>query len=170
MTKKMWIWAAVSGVALLAAAAFFTMRLIHQETPARLPGGLAGSQTEWTEMEVKVERSDMLPEQKPDLLGTMKERDDHNLLVNQIIRSGDGSFLEGPQWEVVIPQDAQVYQDLTMQSADATGGGQVIDQVLEPGSAEDIQAGDVVIVWGDRRGDRLIAGMVVYTPRTVGGG
>ena len=42
--------------------------------------------------------------------------------------------------------------------------GQKIQQVLEPGSSNEIGEASIITVWGKKTGDRFIAEIVVYSP------
>jgi hypothetical protein len=41
--------------------------------------------------------------------------------------------------------------------------GQKIQQVVEPGSLDDIGESSLITVWGKKTGDRIIADVLVYT-------
>ena len=72
---------------------------------------------------------------------------------------------DGPIVEVVVNSQTIVYKDVTMQRFPGQPpAGQKIQQVVEPGSLDDIGETSTVTVWGRKTGDRIIAEVLVYTP------
>ena len=88
--------------------------------------------------------------------------------------SEEGAFFvsagdAGPTVEVVITQETEIYKDETA-SQILTEDGQLdqvsekIEMKIEPGSLDDIGENSFVTIWGERRGDRIIADVVLYEP------
>jgi len=74
---------------------------------------------------------------------------------------------DGPELEVVISNDTQIYRDVTDLSGPGpskSGEREIQQQVKRVDSAEDIGQNTEIEVWGDRRGDRLFATTVVFGP------
>jgi hypothetical protein len=46
---------------------------------------------------------------------------------------------------------------------DLPSGGPTIQQVVEPGTLDEIGDGSMLTVWGKKTGDRIIADVLVYT-------
>lgn len=74
---------------------------------------------------------------------------------------------DGPQVEVVIGPDTALYRDMTdFQAGMPTESGERdLQQVVRPAdSADAIEPQMEMQVWGERRGDRIIATVVVFGP------
>lgn len=120
---------------------------------------------------LEMESADELPKTPPDAKGILIGRQDNRLLLgtgqitNKPIVGRDGSVTvershDGPVVEVVATHDTKIYCDVTdLSLAPVTGP---IHQVVEPGSLDQIGQNRTVVVWGERRGDRLIASVILY--------
>ncbi len=78
---------------------------------------------------------------------------------------------DGPQLEVVITPDTLIYRDVTDLSIppeQESGEREVVQAVRQIDSPEDITGNLELEVWGERRGDRIVATVLVYGP--LGGG
>ena len=74
---------------------------------------------------------------------------------------------DGPQLEIVIGPDTVLYRDVTDFQADAPteSGERVVQQIVRPADLADaIEPQMEMSVWGERRGDRVIADVVVFGP------
>lgn len=74
---------------------------------------------------------------------------------------------DGPVVEIVVTGDTIIYRDETIaaaqERASATEGEQRIRQTLDRAdSLEAVGPNAVVTVWGERRGDRIVAQVLVY--------
>ncbi len=71
----------------------------------------------------------------------------------------------GPVTEVVVSQNTTIYRDTTMNSVPKPQAGTTtnigVQQVLEPADISSISDSSLVQVWGQKRGDRLIADIIV---------
>jgi len=79
---------------------------------------------------------------------------------------GSSPTPSGPTTEVVITKDTKIYRDASMDSVPKPqpGSGDVnmgIQQVLDPVDISQIVTDSMVQVWGQKRGDRLIADTIV---------
>ena len=78
---------------------------------------------------------------------------------------------DGPQLEVVLTPDTVIYRDVTdlsLQPGQESGEREVVQAVRQVDSAEDISGNLELEIWGERRGDRIVATVLVYGP--LGGG
>ncbi|GJM42754.1 MAG: hypothetical protein DHS20C20_30360 [Ardenticatenaceae bacterium] len=78
---------------------------------------------------------------------------------------------DGPQLEVVITPDTRIYRDvtdLTMPPDQESGEREIVQQVRQVDSSDDVTGNVELEVWGERRGDRIVATVIVYGP--LGGG
>lgn len=74
------------------------------------------------------------------------------------------SNASGPVVEVVVTNQTTVYHDTTLEQYNGQPpAGEKIQQVLEPGSLDDIGQDSLVTVWGKKTGNRIIADVLVYT-------
>ncbi len=117
-----------------------------------------------------------LPQEKASTTGLFVRRQDQSIFIgtgkiSSMAAPGSGgssvsSSYDGPLVEVVITHDTQIYQDITditPSNVDLNKGGQVnIQQVLTPGSLDDLGSNSEVSVWGDKQGGRYIAKAISY--------
>ena len=78
---------------------------------------------------------------------------------------------DGPQLEVVVGVDTILYNDVTDLTSNApaeSGEREVTQQLRSAASLEEMPEQAELQVWGERRGDRVIASLVVFGP--LGGG
>ncbi len=74
------------------------------------------------------------------------------------------SHYDGPLIEVVLTHDTTIYRDVTLKQFNGPPPeGRKLQQVLEPGSADEIGENSMLTVWGDRRGDRITATVLTYS-------
>lgn len=117
-----------------------------------------------------------LPQTPADVWGLFDHRQNNSIFVgtgNVTVgvltdRSGNvdtTSEYDGPVVEVVVTSQTTIYQDLTMRQLNGPPpAGQKIQQVVEPGSIDEIGESSTVAVWGRKTGDRMIADVLVYEP------
>ncbi len=178
-------------VALLAGAAFMGMRLLNaranQNDNGKMisagPGGAPGGQ-----VSISIQPSSELPSTKPDFIGQVQSVTGNSIMAQQqskgiIIQSGsavkgDGSS-SGPvvssssdnnstgiTLEVVATKETKIYRDTTMETnpkpnPSSGSGNFVMQQTLELADMTQVQNGYRIQVWGQKRGDRLIADVIV---------
>ncbi|MFZ5919331.1 MAG: hypothetical protein ACOYZ7_20575 [Chloroflexota bacterium] len=108
-----------------------------------------------------------LPTTSPDVGGLFLRREDNSIIVGTgevrlTIRDGQvNGFHSGPEVEIVITHDTLVYRDKTPMQSDAIVDGK-LQQVVGPGSLEELETYSFISVWGEQRGDRLLARVLVY--------
>ncbi len=124
--------------------------------------------------DMAMESAREIPQTEPDVSGLLARRSDKSLfittgnIVMSISTNPDGSMsingtADGPEVEVVIPHTAQVYVDTTaLTAAGAPQADGTRKQTVEPGAVDEIGKNSVISVWGERRGDRVIAHTVLY--------
>jgi len=78
---------------------------------------------------------------------------------------------EGPVTEVVLTHDTEIYRDVTFGEIAMIGAGDTLPELpdeikikVEPGNADEIGTNSMVTVWGERRGDRVIADVILFQP------
>jgi hypothetical protein len=115
-----------------------------------------------------------LPASQPDIAGVFVRREDKSIFVGtgnvrtMMKVSGPGAKPEmsadydGPVMEIVITHNTQVYQDVTEMSFDKMPENGKLQQVVQPGSLDDISANSMVQAWGEKQGERLVARVLVF--------
>ncbi len=167
----------VALVLVLGGAAFVGGRLLNNQ-PAQTggPGGLVmkGSGAGGSQVSVQIERAKELPEAAPDATGLFAQRKDNSLFVTignkfmvQVDKNGtvnsqtDGN---GQQLEIVVTSDTVIYKDATdMVNMKAPPADGKVQQQVAPGSLDEIDTNSFVSAWGERRGDRVIAKVLMYS-------
>lgn len=77
----------------------------------------------------------------------------------------------GPELEVVLTRDTQLYRDVTDiagQQPDESGEVTIVQEIRRAIDPAEIEPQMEVQVWGQRRGDRVVAEVIVFGP--LGGG
>ncbi len=161
----------VALLVLLAGAAFASGRLLNnQSTQAGGQGGPGSKRP----ISFQIERAKELPEAAPDVTGLFAERKDNSIFVTL----GSGKFTvqpgkdgtvniqtdgNGQKVEVVVTGETAVYKDVTqMPGPDALPGDGKVQQKVAPGSLDELSKNSIISVWGERRGDRVIATILLY--------
>ena len=128
-----------------------------------------------------------LPDEPSAAFGVLASREDNTLLVGTgnidlevdvevDPETGQESTsliprTDGPQLEVLLTPDTIIYRDvtdLTLQPGQESGEREVVQAVRQVDSPEAISGNLELEVWGERRGDRIVATVLVYGP--LGGG
>lgn len=170
-------------IGLLAGAAFVGGQLLSQQTKPQGAGGplvmrsggpgAGGAMT--SEVSVEFESAKELPATPPDVSGLFAERRDNSVFVTV----GDGTFSvmvgedgtvstqtggNSQKLEVVVTNDTTLYKDVTemMTNGDPSAVDK-IQQKVAPGSLDEMGQNSFVTAWGERRGDRLIAKVLLYS-------
>ncbi len=148
--------------------------------PNRPPAGAGGSsgsghmQFTSNGKTFQIEPAKELPQSSPDLMGVLVRRQDNSLFlgtgrIQQHAQAGpSGGQLsaptyDGPVLEAVVTHETQIFRDETNfdapPPADQSGK---IQQVIKPGSLDDVPVNSVVQVWGAETGNRFVARVLVY--------
>lgn len=171
-------------IVLLAGAAFVGGRLL---TGQGLPGLSSGPQVVTgpgggTYFRIKpgdIQPAQELPQTPADARGLFDHRKDNSIFVGtgnvtmmaKKDQSGNvqmSASHTGPTVEVVVSPQTIVYNDVTMQQFNGPPPtGQKIQQVVEPGSLDEVGEYSEITAWGKKTGDRIIADVLVYTPPPV---
>jgi hypothetical protein len=113
------------------------------------------------------------PAADPDVAGAFARRQDNSIFVNEtqdgfrISQDDSGSFAvtntTGQIHEVVVTGETGVYVDSTNEKIDEALSDGKLYQMLGAGPIEEIADLSYVRAWGERRGDRLVASVLIYT-------
>jgi len=119
---------------------------------------------------VDVQNAEEMPDDPPDVGGLFVRRDGNTLFVGTGNMSGnrmnDGTWHfqhDGPVVQVVTTRDTLVYRDDTLQQLGGVAPSGPIQQLLQPGSLAELGINSTVKAWGERRDDRLVAQVVVFS-------
>jgi len=161
---------------LLAGGAFMAGRLLGKV--GRNPGSGDGLKVSigtgnGNVTEVDFVRAEELPEEPPDVAGAYERRQDNSIFVNEtdggfaLGKNDDGTLsvtnATGKISEVLVTTETDVYVDLSMETLDQAVAEGVLRQKVEPGTVEEIGELSFVRAWGEMRGDRLVASLLIYS-------
>jgi hypothetical protein len=173
----------VASILLLGGAAYVGGRLLNgQPLPWGGPNLFLGSGPREVRINVDdIQPAKELPLASADVRGVFDHRQNNSFFVGtgqievsiQTDQSGNvetSSNYDGPIVEVVVTSQTIIYEDVTMrQYTGQPPAGQAIQQVVEPGSLDDIGPSSTMAVWGKKTGDRIIAQILIYeTPAMIG--
>jgi len=160
---------AVALLLLLAGAAFVGGRMLSDQNQLDEGGdgsGIIISDSKGTKS-VEILPAKELPSASADVRGVFVRREDNTIIVGTgevrvNLRDGEiHSDHDGPEVEVVVTHDTMIYRDKTQYATDEVEDGK-LQQVVKPGSLEEIEKHSFISVWGQERGSRLFAGVLVY--------
>jgi len=168
----------------LIGAAFVGGQLLNRNTPTgnggggmrfTTQGGPGGGQA----MSVEIVPAKELPTTPPDTVGLFARRGDQSVVVSEasggqvmmmVDESGkvtsqtDGASRET---EVVVTADTVIYRDATQPDPSQMPADGKLQQKVEAGTLDEIGENSFVSAWGERRGDRLIARVILYSKPVV---
>jgi hypothetical protein len=124
-----------------------------------------------------------LPTTEPETRGMFVERKDNTIILQTVsmeMGKGGGVVVGGPgagpvtnsdggpdsvapKVEVVVTNETIIYRDATEFNGKPPGENSTIQQKVEEGSLDDLQSQTMVMVWGRKNGDRIIADMIMYS-------
>lgn len=176
-------------IVLLAGAAFVGGRLLTgQGLPGQVAAGginmvtLGGGKEQGISIQTIPAKE--LPQTPADARGLFDHRKDNSIFVGtgnvrmMVIKNQQSGQVQtssshtGPTVEVVVSPQTIVYKDVTMQQYNGgkppSGSGVIkVQQVVEPGSLDEIGENSDITAWGKKTGDRIVADVLVYTPPPV---
>jgi hypothetical protein len=163
MTRKLFIYLAIA-VFIVAAAAFLAGRLLNLGAS---PLSLFGPADDG----IIILPAEELPITPPTVEALFVERQDNIIIIEDEQPLGDSASGSpvgiggGPKVEVVITTETLVYHDTTQPPVRRPSGNdpRVIQQTIEEGTLDDlIPSQSLVMAWGRKSGDRIIADVMVY--------
>ena len=159
-------------IVLVGGAAFVGGRLLNQAVPAGGPGGMmiGGGPAGGQGVSVEMVPAKELPTAEPDAMGLFAERKDNSIYVTSgdkfMVRVDKNGVVDtqtegnGDKLEVVVTSDTTIYKSMPPDGIPPSGGK--VQQQVAPGSLDEIGTNSIVSAWGERRGDRVIARVLVY--------
>lgn len=117
-----------------------------------------------------------LPKTRPDTQGFLVERKDNTVILQTVSMDiGGGGMVaseggpitsqsgeNGPQVEVVFTNNTIIYRDATEYPTPFTGEKVVVQQEVEKVTLDDLVSDTMLMVWGRKNGDRIIADVILY--------
>ncbi len=169
-------------VILLAGAAFVGGRLLNgQGLPGLSSGGPSfaigpggGKGARFFSQDIVPAKA--LPTTPADVRGLFDHRQNDSIFVGtgnitvRVMKDQSGQVHtsashSGPVVEVVVTNQTIIYKDVTMQQFNGPPPqGQKIQQMVQPGSLDEVGQNSTLTVWGRQTGDRYIADVLVYSP------
>lgn len=167
-------------VLVLGGAAFMAARLLQK--PAQARNGVervvsASGDSVVTRVEFEMDYAPELPATPSEAGGRLTRVEDNSLFITQYnnvgtvmgYNEGDEIIIPTPEGggteiEVMVTKDTQIYRDVTQLPSLREGEEmpEVIQQKVEPITLNDIGDQGSLVVWGQKRGDRIVADVVVY--------
>jgi len=99
-----------------------------------------------------------LPQTQADLFGTVIEKRDNSLMLRPLTKTTGEQ--NNPLVELVLAAGTKVFMDTTSDRTGTIVNG-MLQQTIEPFDLNNIAPNDTIVAWGQRRGDRLTAEVVV---------
>lgn len=186
MNRPILIIGIVVVVAVLAGAAFVGAKMLAAptQTEADTPSGerviemAVNDGSGAVGVRITFESAPELPDRPAEAGGIFVRRQDNSIIVGtgdiELDAEVDGATGKktltanhsGPEIEAVVTHDTVIYRDVTEIEVTDEGrqrGQQVIQQVVQPvDSSEEVGENTELQVWGQRRGDRVVAEVLVY--------
>jgi hypothetical protein len=173
---KKWVIIGAAALVILVGASFLAGRLINQKKGGQQMGGMvvsSGGPGGQTYSNIETIPSKDLPETEPEVAGIFVRREDKSVYLGTgnismgISISDDGmtnteANYDGPVVEVVVTHETKIWQDVTEMDFRNIEGDQTIQQVVQPGSIDDLKENMFVSVWGDKQGDRIVARTISF--------
>ena len=168
MNKKLYI---ILGIVIfvVATAAFVAGRMLNRGVS---PLGLFGPADDG----ISILPAEQLPKTPPEVEGLFIERQDNIITVQgggpnvenpRGVEVGSPEHLSGgPKSEVVITTETILYRDTTQPPLRRPSGddSRVLQQTVEEGTLDDLNnLQSLVMVWGRKSGDRIIAEVLLYS-------
>lgn len=156
------------------------------------PGGILpfGNGPQTVAMSIKMIPAPELPTTQPDAVGSIVSREDNTLTLQtfsmapntgsggmaagsvqisggsgedggELTISGPGA--DGPKVEVVITNETKIYKEVTEMFTDPPVENATIQQEVELTTLEEINSQSMLMVWGRKSGDRLIADVISFS-------
>lgn len=168
-SKKLYI---ILGTVLLfvGAAAYLAGSMFSRGMGPRSESGVQGNGQVFVSMNDITPASE-LPITTPEITGFFIERKDNTVIVQTVsFDPGVGGLAEntnqdansGPRIEVLVTGETIVYRETTEFGQPIAGQEYSIQQTVEEANLDDLNTQTMITVWGHRRGDRVVAEVLVY--------
>jgi hypothetical protein len=111
---------------------------------------------------IELNPAEVLPDSPSTLFGIVDHCQDNSIFViqlpplDQIITTGTAE--KGSIVEILVLNDTLIYKDVT--SGEVENGA--VQEKVALGSVDEIGEGNLISVWGEQRGDRIVADVIKY--------
>lgn len=159
----------------LAGAAYVAGRLLVEPVTTNEASVMtrgSDGQTKVQIVDVDTKRAEELPDRPPDVTGLMTRAENNSIYIGigpkrdfgfSTTSTGDYDASDFDAIvEVVVTRSTEMHKDVT--GAQSLGPGQkleTIQQKVAPLDLDDLRGQGLIMAWGERRGDRLIADVVL---------
>jgi hypothetical protein len=155
-------------ILVIAAAAFIAGGMLNRGVS---PLGLFGLAGNGFSIVTEILPAEELPETPPEVEGLFVERQDNVIFIQTSQHNDDARGVEvgsggGPKVEVVVTNETIIFRDATEPPTErpTSDNNPPIQQVVEAGTLDDLnESQSLMMVWGRKSGDRLIAEVLVYS-------
>ncbi len=158
-------WLAVGVAAVVALAVLIGGALVSGVLATSGRGGLL-DRPEGERPNFQIVPAAELPASAPNVRGSVTQRADKTISVVERGGFGGTSQSQGspaPQVEVIVTKDTVIYHDITRANLNEGAPSGAIQQKLEAGSLDGINANSRITAWGDQSGQQLAARVLVYS-------
>jgi hypothetical protein len=164
------------GVIVLAAAAYLAAQWMNSDKTTSSSDTVTSGGTTYKHSSVSVESAPETPQERPAAYGPIKELTDEGLILSRLdsvikfdssgAAQADSRDLEkamndpANQQEIIVTAKTKVYLDTS--NRDNTVDGETVQQTVELITFDEVDKNGYVTVWGEKRGDRIIADVIFY--------
>lgn len=167
-------------VLVIGAAAFVAGRMLNGDVSPLGLFGIGGKGDVMT-VRVNVIPAEELPKTPAEVVGLFVKRQDNTIVISSIpLKSGAGGMIvqksdgeviagspadldSGPQVEIVITNETTIYRETTEPTGPPSGEEQTIQQTVEASTLDELNSQSMVMVWGRKSGDRIIAEVLFFS-------
>jgi hypothetical protein len=161
-------------VLVVGVAAFVAGRMLNSSVDSLRFFGLGGKGDVMT-VSIQMIPAEELPKTQPEVTGPFVERKDNTIVVASIsMKSGGGGGMvagpgsrvdaeSGPKVEVVVTNETIIYRETTEFKEPSSSETQTIQQTVEESTLDELSSQSMVMVWGRKSGDRIIAEVLFYS-------
>lgn len=164
------------GLAVLGGVAYLAVQWMSPDQAA--PGGqsITSGGTTYQESSYSIEPAPELPNTRPIATGPIRKLKDEGFLLTRSesfvkidssgMAVGDSRDMEkamkdpANDQEVIVTASTKIYLDVT--DLEKSGNGDTVQENVKLITFDEIEKGGSVRVWGEKRGDRIIADVILY--------
>jgi hypothetical protein len=165
---------------LVGAAAFVAGRMLNGNVSPLGMFGIGGNGDVMT-VRVNLIPAEELPKTPAEIVGLFVKRQDNTIVVSSIpLKSGGGGMVVqksdgevvagssadlegGPQVEIVVTKETTIYRETTEPAGTPSGGEETLQQTVEESTVDELNSQSMVMVWGRKSGDRIIAEVLFFS-------
>jgi hypothetical protein len=153
-------------ILLIGASAFIGGKLLNREfDPGALGAPFAG------DFRSMIIPPPQLPTTLPEVTGVFVELQDNTIIVETkpletggvSVSSENAKSQTGPLVDVLVTRETIIYRETTQPSEPLSAENQTIRQTVEQATLDDLDSQSMIIVWGRRSGDRIVAEVLMYS-------